>query len=82
MEQAEGLLGKIAYPGTFELDGEREGAWIEVIRKMDEVYSDLLRYETDLEKKECRAGRSTGIYLKRYRIGLRCFDRVRFARRD
>ena len=45
------LLGKIAYPGTFELDGEREGAWIEVIRKMDEVYSDLLRYETDLERK-------------------------------
>src|SRR5664279_2870363 len=50
-EQTEGLLGKIAYPGTFELDGEREGAWIEVIRKMDEVYSDLLRYETDLERK-------------------------------
>jgi two-component system, NtrC family, sensor histidine kinase HupT/HoxJ len=41
----------VAYPGTFELDGEREGAWIEVIRKMDEVYSDLLRYETDLESK-------------------------------
>jgi two-component system sensor histidine kinase HupT/HoxJ len=34
-----------------ELDNEREGAWIEVIRKMDEVYSDLLRYETDLERK-------------------------------
>jgi two-component system, NtrC family, sensor histidine kinase HupT/HoxJ len=51
IEQTEGLLGKIAYPGTFELDGEREGAWIEVIRKMDEVYSDLLRYETDLERK-------------------------------
>ena len=50
-EQTEGLLGKIAYPGTFELDGEREDAWIEVIRKMDEVYSDLLRYETDLERK-------------------------------
>lgn len=44
IEQTDGLLGKIAYPGTFELDGEREGAWIEVIRKMDEVYSDLLRY--------------------------------------
>lgn len=34
-----------------ELDQEREGAWIEVIRKMDEVYSDLLRYEVDLEHK-------------------------------
>src|SRR6266568_1421793 len=51
IERTDGLLGKIAYPGTFELDGEREGAWIEVIRKMDEVYSDLLRYETDLERK-------------------------------
>jgi two-component system sensor histidine kinase HupT/HoxJ len=50
-ERTGGLLGKIAYPGTFELDSEREGAWIEVIRKMDEVYSDLLRYETDLERK-------------------------------
>ncbi len=28
-----------------------EGAWIEVIRKMDEVYSDLIRYEVDLEQK-------------------------------
>ncbi|MDB5656389.1 MAG: sensor histidine kinase [Tardiphaga sp.] len=50
-EPSQGLLGKIAYPGAFELDGEREGAWIEVIRKMDEVYSDLLRYESDLEHK-------------------------------
>ena len=50
-DQAGGLLGRIAYPVTLQLDGEREGAWIEVIRKMDEVYSDLLRYETDLEAK-------------------------------
>lgn len=28
-----------------------ETAWIEVIRKMDEVYSDLIRYEVDLEAK-------------------------------
>ncbi|MDR3435190.1 ATP-binding protein [Telmatospirillum sp.] len=28
-----------------------EAAWIEVIRKMDEVYSDLIRYEVDLEQK-------------------------------
>ena len=51
IDRTEGLLGKIAYAGTLELDGEREDAWIEVIRKMDEVYSDLLRYETDLERK-------------------------------
>jgi two-component system sensor histidine kinase HupT/HoxJ len=32
--------------------GEKgEQVWIEVIRKMDEVYSDLLRYEVELEQK-------------------------------
>ncbi|NVN85488.1 MAG: PAS domain S-box protein [Rhodopseudomonas sp.] len=50
-DRPKGLLDKVAYPGTLELDNEREDAWIEVIRKMDEVYSDLLRYETDLERK-------------------------------
>jgi two-component system sensor histidine kinase HupT/HoxJ len=50
-DRTKGLLDKVAHPGTFELDNERESAWIEVIRKMDEVYSDLLRYETDLERK-------------------------------
>ncbi|WP_407050739.1 ATP-binding protein [Methyloraptor flagellatus] len=34
-----------------ELDGEREAMWIDVIGRMEEVYSDLLRYETDLEAK-------------------------------
>lgn len=29
----------------------QETAWIEVIRKMEEVYSDLIRYEVDLEEK-------------------------------
>ena len=33
------------------LDGVDEGVWIEVIRKMDEVYSDLLQYEVALERK-------------------------------
>ena len=49
--ETEPLLKLIAGRGTIELDHEREGAWIEVIRKMDEVYSDLLRYEVDLEHK-------------------------------
>ena len=31
--------------------GLGEQAWIEVIRKMDEVYSDLLQYEVALEAK-------------------------------
>ncbi|MBT9292324.1 sensor histidine kinase [Prosthecodimorpha staleyi] len=33
------------------LDGAGEALWLDVIAKMDEVYSDLLRYETDLEAK-------------------------------
>jgi two-component system sensor histidine kinase HupT/HoxJ len=49
--ETEPLLKLIAGRGAIELDHEREGAWIEVIRKMDEVYSDLLRYEVDLEHK-------------------------------
>ncbi|MGJ5130129.1 sensor histidine kinase [Bradyrhizobium oligotrophicum] len=48
---ADTLLKLIASSSTLELDSEREGVWIEVIRKMDEVYSDLLRYEVDLEHK-------------------------------
>jgi len=49
--EAESLLKLIVNRGSIEFDSEREGAWIEVIRKMDEVYSDLLRYEVDLERK-------------------------------
>jgi len=49
--ESDTLLKLIANRGAIEFDNEREGAWIEVIRKMDEVYSDLLRYEVDLERK-------------------------------
>lgn len=49
--ETESLLKLISHPGGVAFDNEREGAWIEVIRKMDEVYSDLLRYEVDLEHK-------------------------------
>ncbi|MCL2713067.1 MAG: ATP-binding protein [Alphaproteobacteria bacterium] len=45
------LSTRIGSPGTIVLDDEREGAWIEVIRKMDEVYSELLRHDVDLERK-------------------------------
>jgi len=34
-----------------ELDDSQEHAWVEVIQKMDEVYSDLLAREVDLEDK-------------------------------
>ncbi|BBE71092.1 sensor histidine kinase [Oharaeibacter diazotrophicus] len=45
------LLDHVAGPGTAALDGAGEAMWLDVIAKMDEVYSDLLRYETDLEAK-------------------------------
>lgn len=32
-------------------DSLQDAAWIEVIRKMEEVYSDLIRHEVDLERK-------------------------------
>jgi two-component system sensor histidine kinase HupT/HoxJ len=37
--------------GALALTDLQETAWIEVIRKMEEVYSDLIRYEVDLERK-------------------------------
>jgi two-component system sensor histidine kinase HupT/HoxJ len=46
-----GLIDRIAAGLPFALEGDQEAAWIEVIRKMDEVYADLLRYETELEDK-------------------------------
>lgn len=50
-ERPASLIAQLAARPPAEFDGEREGAWIEVIRKMDEVYADLLRYEADLEDK-------------------------------
>ncbi|MFT4275247.1 MAG: ATP-binding protein [Rhodopseudomonas sp.] len=47
----ERLIERVGSPLLSPLDGDQEAAWIEVIRKMDEVYADLLRYETDLEEK-------------------------------
>jgi two-component system, NtrC family, sensor histidine kinase HupT/HoxJ len=32
-------------------NAQTENMWLEVIRKVDEVYSDLIRYEADLERK-------------------------------
>lgn len=34
-----------------EIEQAQEQAWIEVIRKMEEVYSDLIQYEIELEEK-------------------------------
>lgn len=45
------LLSKVLGAEDMTFDGPHETAWVEVIRKMDEVYSDLIRYEVDLEEK-------------------------------
>ena len=39
------------------------GAWIDVIQKMDEVYSDLLQYEVALEEKNAKLEESQGFIL-------------------
>jgi two-component system sensor histidine kinase HupT/HoxJ len=35
-----------------------EGVWLDVIRKMDEVYNDLLQYEVALDRKSTRLNSS------------------------
>ncbi len=47
----ESLIDAIAAGGPEVFSGLQEAAWIEVIRKMDEVYSGLIHYEIDLEQK-------------------------------
>ncbi|UYO54820.1 sensor histidine kinase [Rhodopseudomonas palustris] len=47
----ESLIDRVGSQLPSPFAGDQEAAWIEVIRKMDEVYADLLRYETDLEEK-------------------------------
>ncbi|WP_416798758.1 sensor histidine kinase [Ciceribacter azotifigens] len=47
----EDLISKISLPDVFALDDSSESMWVDVIHRMDEVYSELLRNETDLERK-------------------------------
>jgi len=47
----ESLIDRVGSPLPSPFAADQEAAWIEVIGKMDEVYADLLRYETDLEEK-------------------------------
>jgi two-component system, NtrC family, sensor histidine kinase HupT/HoxJ len=47
----EDLISRVSLPALFELDGSSESMWVDVIHRMDEVYSELLRNETDLERK-------------------------------
>jgi two-component system sensor histidine kinase HupT/HoxJ len=45
------LISKISLTDLLKLDGDAESMWVDVIHRMDEVYSELLRNETDLERK-------------------------------
>lgn len=46
-----GLIEKVTGGSDLSFDGVRESMWVEVIHRMDEVYSELLRNEADLEHK-------------------------------
>jgi len=45
------LIALVGGREEISLSEDSESMWVEVIRKMDEVYADLLSYETDLERK-------------------------------
>jgi len=45
------LIARVAGKEEILLSENSEAMWLDVIRKMDEVYSDLIGYETELERK-------------------------------
>lgn len=45
------LLDHLGGADRLQLTGLQESMWVDVIRKMDAVYSDLIHYEVDLEEK-------------------------------
>lgn len=45
------LIALVSGKEEVRLSEDSESMWLEVIRKMDEVYADLIGYETDLERK-------------------------------
>lgn len=47
----EGLINVAGVGEHIALSGQNEEAWIDVIRKMDEVYADHVRYQLELEHK-------------------------------
>lgn len=54
-------IGHTGHPG--ELVGVGEDVWMDVIHKMDEVYSDLLQYEVALEEKNAKLEESQQFIL-------------------
>ena len=47
----DGLIDQAGVADTIALNPPNEGAWIEVIEKMDQVYADLVHYQLELEEK-------------------------------
>jgi two-component system sensor histidine kinase HupT/HoxJ len=45
------LIARVTGEEEFAFDGVSESMWVAVIKRMDEVYSELLRNEADLEQK-------------------------------
>lgn len=50
-ESYHGLINAAGVESSIALGGNSEEAWIDVIQKMDEVYSDLVHYQLELEQK-------------------------------
>jgi two-component system, NtrC family, sensor histidine kinase HupT/HoxJ len=50
-ERPENILALAGSGLEAELTGDQESVWRDVVKRVDEVYSDLLRYEADLERK-------------------------------
>ncbi len=46
-----GLIDQAGVAEAIALNPDREEVWIEVIQKMEQVYSDLVRYQVELEEK-------------------------------
>jgi two-component system sensor histidine kinase HupT/HoxJ len=59
-----------------------DGIWLDVIRKMDEVYNDLLQYEVALEEKNADAGGYAAVHLLGADLDVRPADRLQPGRRD
>lgn len=47
----EGLIERVGAAVTLALDAPSDGAWVEVIQKMDAVYADLVQHQVELEEK-------------------------------
>ena len=51
-DNSQNLIADVTGADSIALDGVGETMWVDVIKRMDEVYSELLRNEADLERKQ------------------------------